>query len=481
MSAWLSRSQILSRRRPLSATAGLAHSARGVQPRVVLWLGCLICVLVAEGIAVTHSYLWAAPLVGLLLVAVAVDIPIAPFVGLTLLIRVLTDASLSSRTIRHTGSLNLSGAIALVFVLVAVGLLLRRRRGLWPTVAITLWLCTWTAIAAVLHGASTETIREGVREVSIVALAVIVYNSRGVFSVSVVTRMIQVVGVLPALVALYQLATHQGLLINGEIRSNGTFIHPNGAAMYFAIATVSSVWRYVDNGRLRSDAFFAGVFAAAAIATFSLSGLAGLLAMLMVFGAMRPGAFRLKLGSYAVAGLIIIAFLATPLGSERIAKESSTKLSFVSTRSAQTTSSTSLAWRFYKWSTLIPEWEQAPYLGQGLGTTLTAEGTAENKTAASVPHNEYLRYLVETGAIGLAILLWAVVLLVRRLARRRRIPGMPGVGALGVAVVAGCLVNAAADNTFQYTTTGYAAALIVGAVLSLSAGAGRQTSTTKVA
>ncbi len=82
-----------------------------------------------------------------------------------------------------------------------------------------------------------------------------------------------------------------------------------------------------------------------------------------------------------------------------------------------------------------------------------------------MPHNEYLRYLVETGAVGLAILLFGAVLLIRRLAWRRGLPGMPGAGALGIAIVVGCMVNAAADNTLQYTTTGYAAALILAAIL----------------
>jgi hypothetical protein len=268
----------------------------------------LICVLAAEGAAITQSYLWAAPLVGVLIVAVAVELPLAPFLGLTLLVRILTDASLSSATIRHTGSLNLSGGIALLFILVAAGLLIRRRRGVGPAVAATLWLCLWTVIAVGSHGASTETVREGVREVSIVALAVIVVNAGKALSLSTVTRLIQIVGVAAALVAIYQLGTHSGLVINREIRANGTFTHPNGAAMFFAIATTGSLWRYLDDGRRRLDLLLAALFATATIATFSLSGLAALLAMLMAFGAARPGSFQLKFGAYAVAAIIVASW-----------------------------------------------------------------------------------------------------------------------------------------------------------------------------
>jgi hypothetical protein len=126
-----------------------------------------------------------------------------------------------------------------------------------------------------------------------------------------VTRLIQVAGVASALLAIYQFATHSGVLINGELRSNGTFAHPNGAAMFFAIATTASLWRYVDNGRRRLDALFVVLYALATITTFSLSGVAGLLAMLMAYGAARPGSIRLKFGAYVVAGLVAIGLVAT--------------------------------------------------------------------------------------------------------------------------------------------------------------------------
>lgn len=465
MSVRRSRSSMNYYSRLSDQTAALALLPSRLNTRSALWLGGLMCVLVAEGVAITQSYLWAAPLVAILIVAVAIDLPLVPFLGLTLLIRILTDASLSSSAIRHTGSLNLSGGIALLFILLAIGLPIRRRRGLKPAIWTVLWLCLWTGVAVGSHGMSTETVREGVRELSIVAVAVIVVNSGRVLTLGTVTRLIQVAGVTSALVAIYQIATHSGVVINGEPRAYGTFIHPNGAAMYFAIATTGSLWRYLDCGRRRLDVLLAVIFATATIATFSLSGLAGLLAMLMALGALRPGSFQIKLGAYAVTGLVIVGFLATPLGSERIAKESSTSL-----RSAQFkgAANTSLAWRFYKWGTLIPEWEKAPYLGQGLGTTITPEGTSENISAGKVPHNEYIRYLVETGVVGWAILLWALAILIRRLAARRRIPGVPDGGSLGLAIIVGCLVNGLADNTLLYTTTGYAAALIVGAVLATS-------------
>jgi O-antigen ligase len=463
MSAWPSQSTRLVQRRP---SAGIAYppALRLPAPRTVLWLAVLLAVLVAEGAALSHSYLLAAPLAGVLLVAVAIELPLAPFLGVVLLVRLLTDASLSSQTIRHTSSLNVSGGIALVFILVAVGLLIRRRHGLQPAILAFAFLAISTAVAVSTHGLSTETVREGVRELSVVAMAFIVLNSRGSLTVPVVTRMIQVVAVAPALIAIYQFATHTGTLINGEIRAYGTFVHPNSAGMFFAIAVTASLWRYLDSGRRRLDLLFAAIFGAGAIATFSLSGLGALLAMLMTFGILRQGSLRLKLSAFAAAALVVIGFLATPLGAERLANESSTSLNPTHTRGE--INNTSLGWRLYKWELLLPEWERSPLLGRGLGSTVTSEGNSENITAGKVPHNEYIRYLVETGLLGLGILLWSVKRLFRALARRR-LPGTGGGAILATSVCVGCLVNALGDNTFLYTTTGYAVALIVAAALGL--------------
>jgi O-antigen ligase len=432
-----------------------------INPRAVLWLSVLICVLIAQGVAITQSYLWAAPVGCVLVVALAADIPMVPFLGLALLVRVLTD-DLSSSTSRHSASLNLSSLIAGLFILVAAGLVLRRRQALRPAVLTALWLCLWTAVAIKTGGTSTVTVREGVREASIVAVAVIAFNARGALSLSVVTRLIQLAGIVSALLALYQLATHSGQLVAGEIRSNGTFAQPNAAAVFFAVATMASLWRFIDDGRRRSDALFVTAFAGATISTFSLGGLACLLVMLVAFGLLRPGSLRLKLASCAVAGLVIVAFLATPLGQQRIASESSTNFS---ASGGHLTSGSSLEWRLEKWRALIPEWEHAPFFGRGLGTTTTNEGTSENNSAALLPHSEVVRYLVETGALGFITLLGGILFLLHGLQRRRRNGGTPGAAILGTAVTIGLLVDGVASNTLLYTGAAYAAALVVAAAM----------------
>jgi O-antigen ligase len=394
-----------------------------------------------------------------------VDVLLVPFVAAALFVRVLTD-HLSDTNSRHSGSLNLSGVIAVLFILVAASLLVARHRGVRAGALATLWLVIWTAIAINTSGASTETLREGVRELSVVALMIIVYSARDVMSVTVATRLAQLIGVVPAIMALYQLATHTGLDVSGNLRANGTFAHPNSAAMFFAIAAIASQWRYLDDGRHRSDALLLVLFAAALIATFSIDGLISLVAMLIVAGALHRGTFRVKAIPWVLAGVIVLVFFATPLGAQRVAREGSTSLA--AAERGETTSSFDT--RLYRWKTLLPEWEGSPIFGRGIGTTTTTEGTSANRLNGLLPHNEYIRYLVETGVVGILILLTGLAVLIRAMVLRLRIQrraaaGSLGAPVLGIAVVVGCLVNSLADNTLLNSPTCYVAVLILAGVL----------------
>jgi O-antigen ligase len=384
---------------------------------------------------------------------------LVPLLSVLLVVRILTD-DLSPNS-RHSGSLNLSAVIALAFVLLATGMTLHRRNGLLPGALAVLWLCIWTAVAVHTNGLSGETLREGVREISVVALFLIVYNARGAITPSGATRIIQFAGFIPALISLYQLATFTGMN-----RPYGTFSHPDSAAMFFAIATAASLWLYLDDRQRRIDALLTVLFAFALIATFSIDGLATLAAMLIALGALRSGSLRIKLTPCAVAAAVIVVFFAIPLGSQRVAAESSTG------QTASGEPNSSLTWRLNKWKMLIPEWESSPVIGRGLGTTTTTEATLTNRYAGKPPHNEYIRYLVETGVIGLVILLAAVAMLVRCLFQMRKAPDPEGLGTFGVStiaivVVVGCLVNSLADNTLLNSPTCYAAALILAAAFSM--------------
>lgn len=387
--------------------------------------------------------------------------------GAVLAVRVLTD-NLASPTSRHSGTVDLSGVIALLLALAAGALLLRRRRGVGPAALAALWLLVWTTVAIGTNGASTETLREGVREGSVIALAVIVFNARPAITVQSAARIAQLMGVVPAAIAVYQLATHTGVEIGGHIRANGTFAHPDSAAMFFALSATASLWLYLDAGRRRLDAVALALFALATVATLSIDGVAALGTMLVAIAVLRHAPPRERVIPWLLSAVVAVAFLATPAGAQRIIKQSSTKLGGVPRGEVNS----SLGWRLHKWETLLPVWERSPVLGRGLGVTTTMVGPPGDRYTGKPPHSEYVRYLVETGVLGSAILLAALVLLIRNLLRRRRAEqdddaGSRNTAALALVVVIGCLTDALADNTFLNSPTCYVATLLVISALSL--------------
>jgi O-antigen ligase len=382
------------------------------------------------------------------------------FVGGALTLRVLLDR-LSSPDSRDTASFGVSGAVAVAFGALALALLVRERPARRLTALVGGFLLAFTALALATRGVHAATLREGVREGSVLALAVVVVSVPKAFAPRTAVRLVQLTGLLPALEALHQLLAGTGMLVGDEIRANGTFAHPNSAAMFFALCALASTWSFLA-GRGLLDVFAAGLYTLALLATYSVDGLAALLAMLLVLALLSGGRGRMERFAPCVLALLAaVAFAASPLGAQRIARESGSSLSAATPGSANS----SLSWRFYKWRTLVHEWEGAPLLGRGLGTTTSEQESSSEPVKRALPHNEYVRYLVETGVVGLLLLAAGLLALLRHLwsARALADPEARRGAELALVVLAGCLANSLADNTLLNSPTCYAAVLLLAA------------------
>ena len=422
------------------------HFFRG---KTAPWVGLLLVALSIQGILIAHSPLWALPIAFLAVVAVAGRLPIVPLLGAALVLRALTD-NLAAVDSRSTAAIEPSAAIAGLLILVAIGLLLRRRRGIPAAMVIGLALFLWTGVAVYFDGVSAVTAREGFRELSIVAVAIIALNAGERLSMKTAVRIIQLAGAIGALLALFQLATSSGMLVAGQMRANGSFGHPNAAAVFFAVAATSSLWIWQKHGKHRMDLAFFGLFSIATLSTFSITGFVTLLVMIAAFVVMQPGSARLRAGISVAMAALILVFVVSPLGSERVQQ--------------QAEGGDSLSWRFGKWGNLLEDWQRSPVTGIGLGITVSAEAKPWNATVGAPPHNEYVRYLVETGILGSLLIVLAVAWLLTTLFRRRELePASEAL--LATAVIAGLLVNALTANTALYTPAAYAAALLIGTAL----------------
>lgn len=107
-------------------------------------------------------------------------------------------------------------------------------------------------------------------------------------------------------------------------------------------------------------------------------------------------------------------------------------------------------WRIAQWSFLIDAWKQSPLLGYGLGTSQYIT------YFQNYAHNDYLRFLAETGIIGfvsfivfLGIQMLRLVKILQSspiLSQRRKL------SSIMIAIFVAILVGMATDNVWNHTT-----------------------------
>lgn len=218
-----------------------------------------------------------------------------------------------------------------------------------------------------------------------------------------IQRVVDVIGasfVLPAVFGLYQLVTGRGVLrpdfpVPGIF---GTFLHPNTFGFYLVLIIALFLGQALfQTGRRRAVAV-AGLCVALVllVGTFARVAWAGALVVIFVVGILRARALLLLLPLGA-----LVTFVLVPSVGERLADALA--------------GGGSLADRFSNlWPATLRAWlsttgaEEGNFLvalnrlaglGPGIGQALSRYGLR------AVPHNDYLRVLVEYGIFGLTLYL----------------------------------------------------------------------------
>lgn len=110
--------------------------------------------------------------------------------------------------------------------------------------------------------------------------------------------------------------------------------------------------------------------------------------------------------------------------------------------------------RDYLWPVLFGAFMSSPVIGMGLGSSGPVLRTSFSEHVTDIPHNEYLRLLVETGVVGLSLLLVGVTVIWVKVARAGL--ALRGVGreyaVAAVAFLPAAGVMAFTDNTIDYYT-----------------------------
>lgn len=400
----------------------------------------VLAVVVALGVLGT---VFVSPLVGVALAAVvailvAPELPLVLIVTCLLIARALVDNSGGSGTLTPTAML--AGAMTALGVALAL-----RGRGpvlLLGAVGAVLGVSAFWAQMSVGPDAG----KEYLRVLSVLAVALVFYSAKPPVTPLRAVRVVQVVAAAPAAFAVLQFVTGTGTVIDGDIRASGTIYHPNSAALFFGLALVVSVYGMglSPRGERRITLGSILLFGAALVSTLSVGGILATTIMLVVYFMIRPGSGGLRRTSVLL--LITGAFVAaavSPLGSARLS-------GLFDGASASGSAVDSLDWRLNAWGVLAARVWENPIFGFGYGAT-----TSETLLIGYIPHNEYLRSLVEMGIVGTAVIAIICVAGLSAQARRLRDERFGSAPALVFAIGVGLCVNAIAANTFLYPMPSY--------------------------
>ncbi|MBS45147.1 MAG: hypothetical protein CMH83_18650 [Nocardioides sp.] len=402
-------------------------------------------------------------LAGLIVWLVIPALPLAMVLWIALSLRILFDAQGAT----SQGSGPVAAAIGVGLILLTIRLLIQRTRLPSSVWIVGAGISAWTVLAFVYQGFSLEASGEGVRELSVVAAFAMgfILATSGRISGSNLLQYVVVLTLIPAMFAIIQFASGTGLLVAGAVRSNSFFVHPNSAAPFFAVGLCAAIVL----ADMRKDArswITASICGVALLTTGSLAGVAAGIAGLVCYAFVRPG----RVGAKVVMGLLAFlatgAFAVSPIGRERIASQARFDPSLYASQAATDGADSSLGWRLYNWYDYLQLWREQPIFGFGLGRT-----SAGDSATGTLPHNEYVRYLVETGLVGLVLLLAGVGLVLRALRKIRLTvpsPDLRFTAAAATCCVAAFMANGLAANTLMYSSASYSFAVILGGTFGLA-------------
>lgn len=272
-------------------------------------------------------------------------------------------------------------------------------------------LLFWVGVGYMNFGAAGLIgIREWVRLFSLLVIYFLSIKLSGEIGYKKAVDYLLLALIIPLLTGYYQIFAGAGKMISSVHRIYGTIAHPNAFALFLVLFIGITFWKMQHSNRPRFWVFILVLEGIALINTYSMSGIAMLAIMTCVI-AMKSLKGGKRFFVLFLCAVFVLGFFLSGFGSKRLSELSSTQT--VSGVAITGKSTNSLDWRFLHWQHLLREWRKSPVLGYGLHT---ADAFISPWKAA--PHNDYLRFLVETGLLGLPVFLLLLIVIGKTLLRR---------------------------------------------------------------
>lgn len=303
-----------------------------------------------------------------------------------------------------------------------------------------------------------ESLQEASRTLGILGLVLLTWRDVSGDNVNRFFKALKLISVANATLIICQFSfLGGGVFVSNVNKFSGFMSSANTAALLFGCYLISEANKLHPRSRfprfLAIQISFLGLFL-----TYSFGGfiflIVGICITILVS---KKNRFRNYLIFFFV--LIIGVFIAFANSSGLRAKYFSV-LAPIFSNTADSRSS--VQWRFDAWKSFIPFFTESPIFGQGYGSTQNL-----NMVGRFLPHNEFIRLLVEIGLLGTAILIFMYVVLIFRLRKIWRATGSP-VSRYAMVLTITWVISALSENSFTYTVPQYVLALSIG--FSISAG-----------
>ncbi|WP_299413499.1 O-antigen ligase family protein [Acaryochloris sp. IP29b_bin.148] len=254
----------------------------------------------------------------------------------------------------------------------------------------------------------SESIREWVRLLLWPTIYLLVMQLKGRVSPSRIISSMFFSLPIPLVVALYQIRS-------GELRVFSTFGHANAFATFLLLFIVLAWWK-LNNTQGHKWLWIALISTLAffLVSTKALFSLVMLSICMLVITISKVSPLKL------ISGLLLIVFViglfaSSEFGQERLESVQKTPLGnpeITVSRAILNSEidSNSFNWRLSQWHKVLKAWEKHPNFGYGLGLSM------QSIDSKYLPHNEYIRAMVEGGIVGLgAFLTFFIALFLRTL------------------------------------------------------------------
>lgn len=199
------------------------------------------------------------------------------------------------------------------------------------------------------------------------------------------------------------LVFESGYSVEAGSRINGTLGHPNTFATFVLLFLGLALWKINSYQKRRYWIVLVAVLAFFLVSTNSLTGMMMLVAFMVAYFIPKFNLINLIAGLSLLA-IIGFLFVSSDLGQERLQSLYGTPLlnpdiDWSRAVLLQWEDGNSFNWRIAQWTYLLQSWQKYPIWGYGLGTD---SKVSVFDTAA---HNDYIRFLVEEGIVGLTTFL----------------------------------------------------------------------------